>query len=142
MNEWLYRTQPTLYELLPYIGFRHSKLDAKDEDVASAAKTKFKNMYLTYITFFLLSLYLIWHFEMAIKISEGEAEFRELHYKKIFEFRTKDQAEKYKEHVKKKREHQRRKMLRAGAASPTAGARGPSLRAAIVGKAVQSLLTA
>lgn len=127
--------------MLPYIGFRQSKLDAKDEDVASAAKTKFKNMYLTYIAFFLLSLYLIWHFEMAIEISEGEAEFRELHYKKIFEFRTKDQVEKYKEHAKKKREHQRRKMLRAGTASPTAGARGRSLRAAIVGKAVQSLLT-
>ena len=78
---------------------------------------------------------------MAIEISEGEAEFRELHYKKIFEFRTKDQVEKYKEHAKKKREHQRRKMLRAGTASPTAGARGRSLRAAIVGKAVQSLLT-
>jgi hypothetical protein len=95
--------------MLPYIGFKRSKLGPQIENGESASRENFQKMFITYVVFFILSLYLIWHFETAIKNTEGEAEFRESHYKKIFEFRTTQQYDQEKAHQKKKHQHQLKK---------------------------------
>jgi hypothetical protein len=68
---------PSLYNNLDIIGFR--SMDKGD-------KNDFQRKFFTYVSFFLLAIYLENHFKYQQKVSEGEDLFTNQQYKKLFEW--------------------------------------------------------
>jgi hypothetical protein len=74
---------PLFYNHLDIIGFRSN--NAVDEH-------DFTRKFVTYVSYFLLSLYLENHFIQQQRISEGEEKFSNEEYKKLFEWKDETEA--------------------------------------------------
>jgi len=75
---------PWLYDNLDIIGFRSNDINDKGD---------FTRKFITYVSYFLLSIYLENHFIKQQKVSEGEENFTNEQYKKLFEWKDDSKAE-------------------------------------------------
>ena len=81
-NLYIKEHYPTLHDNMEVIGLRSGGLETSTVDKEKILQFQF----LTYVVYFMLAIYLCSFFEEQRKVSEGDENFGEDDYKRLFEF--------------------------------------------------------